>query len=98
MEVGEGDARSADYRGQVYLIIHGVYVNIYVIYSKIVAMTFSAEGRVCKERKRGRDGAEYLGARTRLKTLKDSVIYHGRLPAGMEKGKGYNPPDRLIAD
>lgn len=35
---------------------------------------------------------------SRLKTSEDSVIYHGKLPAGMERGKGYNPPDRLIAD
>jgi hypothetical protein len=70
-----------------------------VIYNKIVATTFGAKGRVRVERGGERWSGEPLSeSGSRLKTPKDSVIYHGRPPAGMEWGKGYNPPDRLIAD
>lgn len=71
-----------------------------MIYSKIVATTFGAEvdGKSSR-RERERWSREPLSENgSRLKTLKDSVIYHGKPPAGMERGKGYNPPDRLIAD
>jgi len=77
-----------------------------VIYCKIVATTFGAkvdEGSSQRERERERERERWSGEPlsendSRLKTPKDSVIYHGRPPAGMKREKGYNPPDRLIAD
>jgi len=83
-----------------------------VIYCKIVATTFGAkvdEGSSQREKEREREREKEKGRErwsgeplsesdSRLKTPKDSVIYHGRPPAGMKREKGYNPPDRLIAD
>lgn len=84
-----------------------------MIYDKIVATTFGRGGRVRgekrraseTERERGEESREPLSERFAAKNSKGfghlsrQALAAGQRSNGRERGgRGYNPPDRLIAD